>query len=401
MTYTVTDADLGHTLRFRNIATDSDGTSTSDSLFVEPFIPFETHDAESLGPGDRVQNGIFARTTLESRCGAPTPVPTILQPATNFLYDQFPVRSLLNEPVCLVARTLPMCGSGVTPSLYDPVFAPAAGLAANYAANSGVAFNSAAMASTVLQPAGARDVTVAIGNSAGVCAAYSVTLGADAPFAGARPEVAGTPIEGNALTASDGSWSGTPALSHSWLRCDADGGACETIPGAAAASYTPTAADVGRRLRARVTATQGRAVSSDSGPTEVVAAGPPPPGSAVDRTAPGGTIRLGSRNLRRAVKRGRIPVMVTCDEACSAALELKVARKLARRLKLGRVVIARGQGAVPAGRRTTLRAKLTRRARRALRGRRSLRLTIEAALSDAAGNGSQVKKRASLKRPRR
>ena len=53
MTYTVTDADLGHTLRFRNIATDPDGTSTSDSLFVEPFIPFETHAAESLGPGDR------------------------------------------------------------------------------------------------------------------------------------------------------------------------------------------------------------------------------------------------------------------------------------------------------------------------------------------------------------
>ena len=236
----MTEHDLGHTLRFRNIATDSDGTSTSDSLFEETFIPLETsmpsRSARAMG-----LERLFARTTLESRCGAPTPVPTILQPATNFLYDQFPVRSLLNEPVCLVARTPPMCGSGVTPSLYDPVFAPAAGLAANFAANSGGALNSAAMASTVLQPAGARVVTVAIGNTAVVCAAYSVTLGADAPFAGARPEVAGTPIEGNALTASDGSWSGTPALSHSWLRCDADAGACETIPRAAAASYMPTA----------------------------------------------------------------------------------------------------------------------------------------------------------------
>ncbi|HMJ95394.1 MAG TPA: hypothetical protein VK486_06055, partial [Thermoleophilaceae bacterium] len=40
-TYTVTDADLGHTIRFRNDATDVEATNTSDSPFVEPFIPFE------------------------------------------------------------------------------------------------------------------------------------------------------------------------------------------------------------------------------------------------------------------------------------------------------------------------------------------------------------------------
>jgi hypothetical protein len=97
-----------------------------------------------------------------------------------------------------------------------------------------------------------------------------------------------------------------------------------------------------------------------------------------------GTIRLGSRNLRKAVKSGRIPVGVTCNEACSVAVELKVTRKLAKRLKLGKkVVIARVKGAAPAGRATPLRAKLTRRARRALRTRRALRLTITAALTDA------------------
>ena len=251
------------------------------------------------------------------------------------------------------------------------------------------------MASTVLQPAGARDVAVSIGNSAGVCAAYSVTLGADAPFAGARPEVVGTPSEGSTLTASDGAWSGTPALSHSWLSCDANGDACTPIDGATGASHVPTAADVGRRLRARVTATQGRSVSSDSAPTEVIAAAP------VDRTPPVGSVRLASRNLKKALRSGRIPVRVTSDEACSAVIGLTIAKKLATRLKLKRARIARVVGAVPAGRAATLRAKLTRAARRALRGRRSLQLRIAAVLTDSAGNGSRLAKRAALRRPRR
>jgi hypothetical protein len=394
-TYTPTDADLGHTLRFRNIATDGDGTSTSDSLFVEPFIPFETHDAESLGPGDRVHNGIFVRDNVESRCGAPKSVPTLVQPASSFLYDPFPVRSLLNEPVCLVVRTLPSCGSGVTPAIYDPAFAPASGIATNYAANSGLPFNSAALASAILQPGGARDVAVSIGSSAGACTAYSATLGADAPFAGARPALGGSPIEGGTLTASDGSWSGSPAIGHSWLSCDASGDGCTPIDAANAASYTPTAADVGRRLRARVTATQGRSVSSDSAPTEVVAAAP------VDRTPPSGSVRLGSRNLRKARRSGHIPVTVKSDEACSALIELRIAKRLAKRLKLKGTRIARVAGAVPAGRAATLRAKLTRAARRALRGRRSLKLRVAAVLTDSSGNRSTLAKRGTLKRPRR
>ena len=188
-TYTVTDADLGRTLRFRNVATDTDGTSMADSAYVEPFIPFESHTAESLGPGDRVHNGIFVRDTVESRCSAPKTAPTVLQAVTNFLYDAFSVRSILNEPVCLVVRTLPGagCGAGVSPTIYSPAFVPAAGIQQNYAANSGTPFSSAALASTPLPAGEGREVVVSIGNAANVCAQYSVTLGADAPFATARP----------------------------------------------------------------------------------------------------------------------------------------------------------------------------------------------------------------------
>jgi hypothetical protein len=397
-TYTVTDADLGHTIRFRNDATDLEATNTSDSPFVEPFIPFETHAGESLGAGDRVHNGLFVRNNVESRCAVPTSAPAVLQPMSTFLYDVFPVGSLMNESVCLVARTAPACGNGVTPTIYSPAFAPASGLAANYAGNSGIGPVTMPAAVSSILPAGeSRELIVSQGSSAGSCASYGVTLGADAPFASVRPGLSGDPVEGGTLTASDGAWSGTPAITTSWRRCDAGGAACEAIPGATGASYTPTSADVGGRVRARVTATQGRSVSSDSQPSGVIVGA-----DRADRTGPQGTIRLGSRNLRKAVKSGRIPVRTTCNEACSVALELKVTRKLARRLKLGKkVVIARVRGAAPAGRATPLRAKLTRRARRALRTRRSLRLTIAAALTDAAGNRTRVTKKASLQRPRR
>ncbi|HMJ02828.1 MAG TPA: hypothetical protein VK506_07795, partial [Conexibacter sp.] len=256
----------------------------------------------------------------------------------------------------------------------------------------------AAAVSSILPAGESRELIVSQGGSGGSCASYGVTLGADAPFASVRPGLSGDPVEGGTLTASDGTWSGTPAITTSWRRCDAGGAACEAIPAATGASYTPTAADVGRRLRARVTATQGRSVSSDSEASGVIVGADHV--DRVDRTGPQGTIRLGSRNLRKALKSGRIPVRVTCNEACSVALELKVTRKLARRLKLGKLVIARVKGAAPAGRATPLRAKLTRRARRALRTRRSLRLTIAAALTDAAGNRTRMTKKASLQRPR-
>jgi hypothetical protein len=391
-TYTVTDADLGRTIRFRNDATDAQGTNSSESDVVEPYIPFLDRPAQSLGPGDRVHNGFFVRNGVESRCGVPTSAPAILQPANSFLYETFPVTSLLNEQVCVVARTAPGCVDGVSPSIYDPAFAPAAGIAANYAANSGVAFVNVASVSAILPSAGSREVVVTNGPGAGVCADYRVVLGADAPFALARPAVSGNPVEGGTLTATPGAWSGSPALGFAWLRCDAAGAACVPIEGARDGTYRVGAADALSRLRVRVTATQGRSVSSDSGPSEIVLLDP----------VPTGTVRLGSRNLAKAVKSGRVPVRVTCSEACTAAVQLRVTRKVARRLKLRRrLVIARASGPVPAGRAVVLRPKLVKRARKALRERKSVRFTIAATLTDSLGKTARLSRKASMKRPKK
>jgi hypothetical protein len=121
----------------------------------------------------------------------------------------------------------------------------------------------------------------------------------------------------------------------------------------------------------------------------------------LDRTAPKGTIRLGSSDLARAIKTGRVPVTVTCDEACSAVVELRVTRKLAKALGMGRrVVLARAKGNLTAGRRTTVRPKLAARARRALRRRRSVSFRLTATFADPSGNRGQQARRASLKRRR-
>ena len=60
-TYTVTDADLGRTIRFRNDATDVDATNTSDSAFVEPFIPFEAHGRSHSAQATEFTTGLHSQ----------------------------------------------------------------------------------------------------------------------------------------------------------------------------------------------------------------------------------------------------------------------------------------------------------------------------------------------------
>jgi len=56
--------------------------------------------------------------------------------------------------------------------------------------------------------------------------------------------------------ASTGTWTNNPtSYAYAWLQCDATGQACAAIAGATASSYKPVAADAGRTLRVKVSAT--------------------------------------------------------------------------------------------------------------------------------------------------
>jgi hypothetical protein len=89
------------------------------------------------------------------------------------------------------------------------------------------------------------------------------------PANSALPAISGTATDSGTLNASDGTWSGTPpfTFTRQWRRCDSAGANCANIAGATGASYSPVAADLGKRLRVRVTATN----SADSATAESAA----------------------------------------------------------------------------------------------------------------------------------
>jgi hypothetical protein len=104
-----------------------------------------------------------------------------------------------------------------------------------------------------------------------------------APVNSSAPAIAGSPIEGQALGASSGTWSNTPAsYAYQWQACSAWGATrCSNVSGATSSSYTPAAGVVGHRLRVVVTAANaGGVASASSNATEVVATDPSPPPAA-------------------------------------------------------------------------------------------------------------------------
>ncbi|HTN23711.1 MAG TPA: hypothetical protein VL120_06960, partial [Solirubrobacteraceae bacterium] len=96
------------------------------------------------------------------------------------------------------------------------------------------------------------------------------------PSSTAAPAVSGTAREGQVLTATQGTWKGTPTIAYAygWERCSA--GTCAAIPGESAATYRLAAADVGTTVRATVTASNaGGSTTVPSAQTATVTGGVP------------------------------------------------------------------------------------------------------------------------------
>jgi glucosylceramidase len=99
------------------------------------------------------------------------------------------------------------------------------------------------------------------------------------PASSAPPEIIGVPEVGQTLTASPGTWSGGPAFSYTWHSCT--GGVpdeCLARQEGPAAAYVVVAADLGRRIRVQVTATNTDGTQTvASALTAVVTEGSEPP----------------------------------------------------------------------------------------------------------------------------
>src|SRR5581483_9110144 len=80
---------------------------------------------------------------------------------------------------------------------------------------------SAALGSTSTQSA---TTTTAATSTAATTTAVAV------PSNMTRPTITGTARDGSAVTATHGSWTGSPtSYTYRWLRCDSGGGACTAI----------------------------------------------------------------------------------------------------------------------------------------------------------------------------
>jgi hypothetical protein len=126
-------------------------------------------------------------------------------------------------------------------------------------------------------------IAVTASNSGGTTTATSSATNVVAPLPPsntASPTVTGTEQEGQTLTVSAGSWSGTPPLTYAyqWRRCD-PGSNCVDVDGATSTTYALTAADVGMTVRVAVTASNsGGSATAVSAPTGIivsVSASPP------------------------------------------------------------------------------------------------------------------------------
>jgi hypothetical protein len=143
-------------------------------------------------------------------------------------------------------------------------------------------------------------VSITVKNDAGATTALSPltepvggTVVADPPQNTVPPAISGTALEGGTLSASPGTWTGSPAsYAYQWLRCDGSGGACAQLAGATGPSYVSVAADVGSRLRVSVTATgsSGSASASSAATAVVESASLPAPGTTTTTFAFSGSL---------------------------------------------------------------------------------------------------------------
>jgi hypothetical protein len=119
-------------------------------------------------------------------------------------------------------------------------------------------------------------VVVTASNADGSAHTSSAPTAVVKPVAGiprntAVPTVSGTPKVGEELSASPGSWTGSPtSYAYQWQRCDADAVTCFDAPGATGQTYGVRSVDVGFRLRVEVTAKNARgSTMAVSAPTDV------------------------------------------------------------------------------------------------------------------------------------
>lgn len=138
---------------------------------------------------------------------------------------------------------------------------------------------------------GASVMALLAGSSAAATAVAPTNVG--------EPTISGTPRVGEVLRTTRGTWNGTEPITYTyqWRRCEGagkpDASDCARITNASNATYVVRQADVGFRIRSRVTATNADgSASAASNPTAVVSSARP---ANTERPTISGTAVVGNR----------------------------------------------------------------------------------------------------------
>jgi len=235
---TLAPADVGATLRVRVTATNAAGSTTATSAATGVIAP--DPPAATSPPTVSAPNGARDGETLIADRGVWTGTPTV-----SFTYQW--QRCAADGTGCASIAGSTSTSHQLTPADVDMTLR----------------------------------VRVTATNAAGPTVATSAPSAKVAP---APPAVTGSPTlsgverDAGTLTATPGSWTGTPTITYAyrWRRCDAAGASCAEISGATATSYTLTPADVSQTVRVQVTATNaGGTQVATSAASGAIAPDPP------------------------------------------------------------------------------------------------------------------------------
>jgi Bacterial Ig-like domain (group 3) len=212
-TYTLTTADVGHTIRIVETATATDGTATATSAATG----LVAGNAAPPAITGAVQEGLVLLLTKGIWTDSPTSVT-----------DQW--------QSCSGATCTPV---GTPNSLS---YRPAA--------------TDVGRMIQVLETA-----TNAVGTLTASSTAVGPVLPLSVPVNTAAPTISGTPQQGQTVTLTPGTWTNSPAsITDQWAQCDPSGASCTPIAGQTGATYTLAAGDVGHTIAVVETA------SNDGGP---------------------------------------------------------------------------------------------------------------------------------------
>ena len=238
-TYVLAAADVGHTLKVQETASNASGTSgpstSAATAAVAPQPPSNTSPPTITGTPQQGR-------TLTEQHGSWTNEPT----SYAYQWLQCDILGLGCLPI-----------SGATAQTYVPEF--------NDVGHTLRVQETASNAGGSGDPATSEPTSV-------------VLLGGPVPASTAAPTITGTTQQGQTLTEHSGSWDNEPtSFSYQWLQCDSSGGSCTAISGATAQTYLLTSSDVGHTIEVQEVATNtwGSSSPATSSPTASVLPLPP------------------------------------------------------------------------------------------------------------------------------